>query len=298
MAKISKEIQDIQITNNSQNEFTLKGFNNDKNINANNLFGINNKYIYSKKNFINLKNKNNIINKKNNNNKKEMNYNFSNITNNIKNYFTLNNNNESIKKDKINKYLNTKDNSNFQNNNSFSKINDYWKKREEKNKLKMEKIKEERQQKLYGNIYPIPKINKNSKEIINKIKENQIIPVSEEDQIEDTINRNIPIKTEKRNTFFNNKNKYNIIDYKDSYVRLIKLKNYKKRSTTPKPKNLNSLIKKKIPNNFQNHKIKKVININEIKNLEKINRLRKERNKYFQYYPKSKNVTDNNENKI
>ena len=53
---MEKEIQDIQITYNSQNELTLKGFNNDNN-NINNNFGINNKYIYSKKNFINLKNK-------------------------------------------------------------------------------------------------------------------------------------------------------------------------------------------------------------------------------------------------
>ena len=266
---MEKEIQDIQITYNSQNELTLKGFNNDNN-NINNNFGINNKYIYSKKNFINLKSKdkNNMISKKNKN-KKEIYYNFSNITNNIRNYFTLNNNNRSINKDKINKNHNISIKDNIYQNNKFPKMNDYWKKREKKNQLKMEKIKKDRQQKLYGNMYPIPKINKNSKEIINKIRENIISPVSEEDQIEDTINKNIPIKTEKRNAFFNNKNQFNIIDYKNSYVRLIKMKNYKKRATTPKPKNLNSLIKKKIPNNFNINKIKKVININEIKGLEK-----------------------------
>ena len=181
-----------------------------------------------------------------------------------------------------NQRKNLKNNGKFKNNNHiFSTINDYWEKRESKNKIKMEEIKKEREKKIYGNIYPIPKINKQTKKNITRIKIQLKNQISEEDKIEDQINYNIPIKTE-QNIYFNNINNkmnnincYSKLDPKDSYRNLMKLKTNKKRTITPKNKtqNLNILNKNKIPNNY--NKKSKGLTIKEIKSLEKIAKLRK-----------------------
>ena len=302
---MSNKLEKFEIQFQPEQEFTLKIPKNkiidlENNI-QNNSSGVGkNKYNFN--NNINDNLQNNDINN-------IYNYNFSNLNDKLKKYYTLNNNNNTDffkvnlnnnnkekRKEKENK--NTKPN----NIHIYSKMSDYWEKRERKNRKKMEKIKKERENKLYGNIYQKPKINKNSEDIINRIKENLNNQISEEEQIEDQINRNIPVKTEQTKLYFknyknndkktNNKanenyytntvsqklNKNNsLIDPKDSYVRLMKLKKYHKRTKTPKPKNINSLIRKKIPNKY--NKADKKLNINEIKSLEKIGRLRNEEEK-------------------
>ena len=302
---MSNKLEKFEIQFQPEQEFTLKIPKNkiidlENNI-QNNSSGINkNKYNFN--NNINDNLQNNDINN-------IYNYNFSNLNDKLKKYYTLNNNNNTdffkVNLNNNNKEKRKeKDNKNTKPNNIhiYSKMNDYWEKRERKNRTKMEKIKKERENKLYGNIYQKPKINKNSEDIINRIKENLNNQISEEEQIEDQINRNIPVKTEQTKLYFknyknndkktNNKanenyytntvsqklNKNNsLIDPKDSYVRLMKLKKYHKRTKTPKPKNINSLIKKKIPNKY--NKTDKKLNINEIKSLEKIGRLRNEEEK-------------------
>ena len=239
-------------------------------------------------------------------------------SNNTKNIINdkINSNNKNNNKNNIylNKFKNLNKTKKIKKNiHVFSTINDYWEKREKKNKIKMEKIKKEREQKTYGNIYAIPKINRNTQEIIQRIKEQSKNKISEEDQIEDQINRNVPIKTERRKIYFknnfknikkkktinkeNNTNNNSIIDYKDSYIYLMKLKNNRKRTITPKTKNINSIIRKKIPNNY--NKKNNILNTNEIKSMEKIIKLRKdqekERMKKFQTY-ENLNKIKNNEN--
>ena len=293
---MSNKLEKYEIQFQPEQEFTLKISKNEilnlENNNQNDSHGINNnKYSF------NINRNNNMENNDINN----YSYNFSNLSDKLKKYYTLNNNNKN-NNDFIKVNLNNyniikrrekgKDNNKTPNNNhTYSKMNDYWEKREKKNKKKMEKIKKEREKKLYGNVYQKPKISKNSEDIINRIKENINNQILEEEQIEDQINRNIPVKTKQRELYF--KNNYNtnidyypnpdsqkmgknnsIIDPKDSYVRLMKLKKYHKRTKTPKPKNINSLIRKKIPNNYK--KVEKKLSINEIKSLEKIGRLRKE----------------------
>ena len=152
---------------------------------------------------------------------------------------------------KINKKQKLINNNKPNNIHIFSTINDYWEKREKENKIKINIIKRERDEKKYGDVYRKPKINKNTEAIINRIKKNINNKILEEEQIEDQINRNIPIRTEKRSTYFKNnyktcknknykkinnititfdktnkinKNNYRI-DPKDSYVRLIKIRN-------------------------------------------------------------------------
>ena len=302
---MSNKLEKFEIQFQPEQEFTLKIPKNkiidlENNI-QNNSSGINkNKYNFN--NNINDNLQNNDINN-------IYNYNFSNLNDKLKKYYTLNNNNNTdffkVNLNNNNKEKRKeKDNKNTKPNNIhiYSKMSDYWEKRERKNRKKMEKIKKERENKLYGNIYQKPKINKNSEDIINRIKENLNNQISEEEQIEDQINRNIPVKTEQTKLYFknyknndkktNNKanenyytntvsqklNKNNsLIDPKDSYVRLMKLKKYHKRTKTPKPKNINSLIRKKIPNKY--NKADKKLNINEIKSLEKIGRLRNEEEK-------------------
>jgi hypothetical protein len=197
-----------------------------------------------------------------------------------------------------NRFKNNKKKLNENNFYKFSPDNNYWEKREIINKERFEKIKQEREQKMYGNVYPIPKINKNSKEIIRRLREKLNEKIVDEDQIEDQINRNIPIKTQQSHAYFrkdlnfsyidnkrsnnklknnkrrlkaNNINKNNdIIGFKDSYVNLIKLKNNKK-TKTPKPKkskNETTIFK------IRNEKIPEFNN----NNLEKITRLRKSQN--------------------
>ena len=200
------------------------------------------------------------------------NTNFNNNNNNINN--VIQNNFKDLKKRRKN---------NKNNNHIFSKINDYWEKREGKNKMKMEAIKKEREQKIYGNNYPIPKINKNTKDIIQRIKNKSKNIISEEDKIEDQINYNIPIKTE-QNIYFNNinnqitnnnnNNKSSNFDSKDSYINLMKLKLNKKRTITPRSQNINILKRNKIPINCNNKK-NKILTSRDKQNLEKIFQLRK-----------------------
>ena len=191
-----------------------------------------------------------------------------NIGDNIRKYFTLNNNiykkNKTVKLNENAKAIQKK--------NNIKKISIPSGCLEKKNTIKISKIKEEREQQIYGNIYQNPKINKNS---------NNAIQFFEEDQI----NQNIPIKTEPRTIYFKenyeNKNGNNnqinsIFDYKDSYARIILLKKFKKRAIVPKPKNTNNSKRKIIHSNFiKCNNNSNELNIREIKSLDKLTRLRK-----------------------
>lgn len=259
-------------SNEYDNEFTIR-----PSKNVQNTFINNNYDNYFMK--TNSNNDNNITFQMNNNTKR--------------NNYILDNHIKKIIQETLNKnrFKNDKKKINANNLYRFSPDNNYWEKREIVNKERLEKIKKEREQKMYGNIYPIPKINKNSKEIIRRIREKLDEKIGEEDQIEDQINRNIPIKTQQSNSYFrkdlsfnkisnknknkrrfntNNINKNNyIFDFKNSYVNLIKLKN--KKTKTPKPKQPK---KKKPINRILNEKTPEFHNLN----LEKITRLRKSQN--------------------
>ena len=259
--RTSKNDQNILINNNYDNYFMKTNNNNDNNI----TFQMNNK-----------KRSNNYI-----------------LNNHIKKIMQETLNKNRAKNDK--KHLNTNKLYNF------SPDNNYWKKREIINKERFEKIKQEREQKMFGNVYPIPKINKNSKEIIRRLREELNEKNVEEDQIEDQINRNIPIKTQQSHAYFrkdlnfsfidnkrsnklaynkrrlntNNidKNKY-IIDLKNSYVNLIKLKNNKK-TKSPKQKiiknktAINRIMNEKIPD-FHKNNLEKIIRLRKSQNEERI----------------------------
>ena len=100
---------------------------------------------------------------------------------------------------------------NHNNINIYSQINNYWESRDKKNKIKMQQIKKEREEKIYGELSQKPKISKNSKEIIERLKERNY-ELTEEDGYEEEINMNIPIRTKEKNYFFktvyySNKNK-------------------------------------------------------------------------------------------
>ena len=264
--------------NEFDNEFTIRPTKNAQNILINNNFD---NY------FMKTNNNDNNITFQMNNSKKSNNW-------------ILDNHIKKIIQETLNKnrFKNDKKKLNANNLYKFSPDNNYWEKREIINKERFEKIKQEREQKMYGNVYPIPKINKNSKEIIRRLREKLNEKTVEEDQIEDQINRNIPIRTQQSHAFFrkdlnfsyidnkrsnnklknnkrrlktNNINKNNyIIDFKNSYVNLIKLKNNKK-TKTPKPKkskNETAIFK------IRNEKIPDINN----NNLEKIIRLRKSQN--------------------
>ena len=260
---------------NEFNEFTIRPSKNDQNILINNNYD---NY------FMKTNNNDNNITFQMNNSKKS-------------NNFVLDNHIKKIIQETLNKnrFKNDKKKLNAKNLYSFSPDNNYWERREIINKERFEKIKQEREQKMFGNVYPIPKINKNSKEIIRRLREKLNEKNVDEDQIEDQINRNIPIKTQQSHAYFrkdlnfsyidnkrsNNKLKYNkrrlntnnsnknnhLIDFKNSYVNLIKLKNNKK-TKTPKPKKSKN---KTAINKIRNEKIQDSHN----NNLEKIIRLRK-----------------------
>ena len=295
--------ESLKVKNNLEND------KNNFNYQDNTLFGINNNYIYQNnpKEFKKSNNQN-LINIQNNyNNKKDdmimhIRKERNEINENYNNNFRLNNN---IKKDIENlietkknniknnsigskgkiinksksKSKNKKINQNSNNIHAFSSVNDYWEIREKKNKKKMEKIKKEREQKIYGQIYPIPKINKNTQEIINRIKERDYDNnISIEDTIEDQINQNIPIKTKQKNNLFKNnilyshkKNKSTTkIKIKKNY-KLTNLNSNKKRARTPNPKK--GKTGKKIIN--KNKNLEK-ISAADIKNIEFIKKLRKD----------------------
>ena len=308
---------------NDSNKFINNFNNNDNNIDNNNdILGIDDnnfmnqniendffKTIQINDNMKTIKNNNeHKINYSQNNNKNNKNKNYF-LNNNIKNIIKSNKNKKNIKK--LNSKLKNKKKD------IISKLNIYWENRKKKNELKMKKIKKEREDKLYGELYPIPKINKNSKEIIERINEKSFEKINDEEQIEDEINNNIPIKTIPNNIHFRNNlnfckniirtnkirkfntnlnlniNKTNTNNYKlknkDSYANLIKLRLYKKSTKTPKLKKLKQLIN--IKNKNYNYSNQETFNNTEIKSLEKILKLRQQEKDQFK-----KKLKDNNEN--
>ena len=180
----------------------------------------------------------------------------------------------------INKNAHRKNHNNI---NIYSKINNYWESRDKKNKLKMQQIKQEREQKIYGELSQKPKISKNSKIIIERLKERSY-ELTEEDGYEDEINMNIPIRTREKNYFFktvyySNKNKLKnrkrtkinkSVSKINSYYeknKLNKIQKSKKRAKTPK-------IKRQKTNNKKSSKQKLNFSVADIKNLELIKQLR------------------------
>ena len=180
----------------------------------------------------------------------------------------------------INKIAHRKNHNNI---NIYSKINNYWESRDKKNKLKMQQIKQEREQKIYGELSQKPKISKNSKIIIERLKERSY-ELTEEDGYEDEINMNIPIRTREKNYFFktvyySNKNKLKnrnrtkinkSVSKINSYYeknKLNKIQKSKKRAKTPK-------IKRQETNNKKSSKQKLNFSVADIKNLELIKQLR------------------------
>ena len=180
----------------------------------------------------------------------------------------------------INKNAHRKNHNNI---NIYSKINNYWESRDKKNKLKMQQIKQEREQKIYGELSQKPKISKNSKIIIERLKERSY-ELTEEDGYEDEINMNIPIRTREKNYFFktvyySNKNKIKnrnrtkinkSVSKINSYYeknKLNKIQKSKKRAKTPK-------IKRQKTNNKKSSKQKLNFSVADIKNLELIKQLR------------------------
>ena len=215
------------------------------------------------------------------------------------------------------------------NTNIYSKVNNYWEIREKKNKIKMQRIKKEREDKIYGELYPKPKISKNTQEIIERLKERNY-ELSADDEYEEEINRNIPIRTKEKNYFFktvyysnkiklNKKNKkqinksYSKINpkIKKNKFNLIPINN-KKRAKTPKSKRYTSTKNKKSSNQKKiNFSVADIKNLEMIKQLrqkeeeEKIkeieNKIKKEENENFHDDEKIKKVIDkelkkNNEN--
>ena len=180
----------------------------------------------------------------------------------------------------INKIAHRKNHNNI---NIYSKINNYWESRDKKNKLKMQQIKQEREQKIYGELSQKPKISKNSKIIIERLKERSY-ELTEEDGYEDEINMNIPIRTREKNYFFktvyySNKNKLKNrnrakIDKSVSKInsnyeknKLNKIQKSKKRAKTPK-------ITRQKTNNKKSSRRKLNFSVADIKNLELIKQLR------------------------
>ena len=180
----------------------------------------------------------------------------------------------------INKIAHRKNHNNI---NIYSKINNYWESRDKKNKLKMQQIKQEREQKIYGELSQKPKISKNSKIIIERLKERSY-ELTEEDGYEDEINMNIPIRTREKNYFFktvyySNKNKLKnrnrtkinkSVSKINSYYeknKLNKIQKSKKRAKTPK-------ITRQKTNNKKSSRRKLNFSVANIKNLELIKQLR------------------------
>ena len=180
----------------------------------------------------------------------------------------------------VNKIAHRKNHNNI---NIYSKINNYWESRDKKNKLKMQQIKQEREQKIYGELSQKPKISKNSKIIIERLKERSY-ELTEEDGYEDEINMNIPIRTREKNYFFktvyySNKNKLKnrnrtkinkSVSKINSYYeknKLNKIQKSKKRAKTPK-------LTRQKTNNKKSSRRKLNFSVADIKNLELIKQLR------------------------
>ena len=193
------------------------------------------------------------------------------------------NNKKVISKINNDKNMNKKAHNNKNNNSSiYSKINNYWENHEKKNKIRMNIIKKEREKKIYGELLEKPKISKNSQDIIERLKE-RTYELTAEDEFEDEINRNIPVKTKEKNYFFKTVYYSNKIKLKNKIkepgmnksISKIKtkiyndneftvIKNNKKRAKTPRVKR----------NNYFKLKQSK-ISAADIKNIEVIKKLRK-----------------------
>jgi hypothetical protein len=170
---------------------------------------------------------------------------------------------------------------NHNNINIYSQINNYWESRDKKNKIKMQQIKKEREEKIYGELSQKPKISKNSKEIIERLKERNY-ELTEEDGYEEEINMNIPIRTKEKNYFFKtvyysnknklkNKNKSKInksVSKVNTYYeknKLNKIQKSKKRPKTPKLKRNIKTQNKKSTNKKLNFSVADIKNIELIK---------------------------------
>ena len=170
----------------------------------NNNLSSNNNINNQKKLFKNSQNLNSINSFKSFSNNNDISKNFrlnSNTRNNLENY--MKENKTEINKKKLNNKIKNQNKNSNKNpkNNNYSKISNYWEDRDKKNKIKMERIKKEREDKIYGELYPKPKISKNTKEIIERIKERNF-ELALENEKEEEINSNIPIKTKEKNYFF------------------------------------------------------------------------------------------------
>ena len=249
----------------------LKILNENLSLNNNN----NQKNIF--KNSPNLNSINSIKSFSNNDNEISKNFRLNEKTKkNLENYIKKNKT-EITKKKLNNKIKNQNKNSNKNsknNNNIYSTVSNYWEDRDKKNKIKMQKIKKERDDKIYGELYPKPKISKNTKEIIQRLKERNF-ELALENEKEEEINRNIPIKTKEKNYFF--KTVY--------YSNKIKLKSKNKSKINKSFSKINSHIEKgaknaKLKRNKTTGKSKsyskKKINLSvaDIKNIEMIQQLR------------------------
>ena len=175
MKKMANDLEEMELSYQADNDFTLKGSNNQ--FSHFQMDKINNQSGTAHSKNIALNNQNNNIQNFEENQK--YNLNFGNISESLeKNYTPKNNKKRDVIKGKSNIYKKIKgiqrqnNNKNKPNNNYiFPTTNDYWEKREKENSIKMEKIKKERYEKKYGELYSKPKINKNTEEIINRIKE-------------------------------------------------------------------------------------------------------------------------------
>ena len=209
---------------------------------------------------------------------------------------------------------------NHNNINIYSQINNYWESRDKKNKIKMQQIKKEREEKIYGELSQKPKISKNSKEIIERLKERNY-ELTEEDGYEEEINMNIPIRTKEKNYFFKtvyysnknklkNKNKSKInksVSKVNTYYeknKLNKIQISKKRPKTPKLKRNIKTQNKKSTNkklNFSVADIKNIELIKLIRNKEQDEKMKEIKEKIkeeeIQNSPDS-NIIEKNENNV
>ena len=209
---------------------------------------------------------------------------------------------------------------NHNNINIYSQINNYWESRDKKNKIKMQQIKKEREEKIYGELSQKPKISKNSKEIIERLKERNY-ELTEEDGYEEEINMNIPIRTKEKNYFFKtvyysnknklkNKNKSKInksVSKVNTYYeknKLNKIQISKKRPKTPKLKRNIKTQNKKSTNKKLNFSVADIKNIELIKLIrnkeqdEKMKEIKEKIKEEENQNSPDKNINEKNENNV
>ena len=250
----------------------LKILNENLSLNNNNN---NQKNIF--KNSPNLNSINSIKSFSNNDNEISKNFRLNEKTKkNLENYIKTNKT-EITKKKLNNKIKNQNKNSNKKsknNNNIYSTVSNYWEDRDKKNKIKMQKIKKERDDKIYGELYPKPKISKNTEEIIQRLKERNF-ELALENEKEEEINRNIPIKTKEKNYFFKTVYYSNKIKLKSKNKNKIN-KSYSKINTDIKKGAKNAKLKRnKTKRNSKSYNKKKInLSVADIKNIEMIQQLR------------------------